>query len=167
MTAMTTLQRLPTLLFGLLGVLLTAQVGLAEATEIPAELPRALRLDEGWKAQTGDDPAWASPDVDDSGWETVELSRDAFPPRPGWGPVVWYRLRLQRADPASPQALALWIYQGGASEIYLDGELVVRHGSVSADVNGRRLTATNCTCRVASGRAHRSPPDSSTLSCSS
>src|SRR5690242_14955777 len=31
-------------------------------------------LDGPWKFHTGDDPRWADPDFDDSGWESMDLS---------------------------------------------------------------------------------------------
>jgi len=34
-------------------------------------------LDGAWRFHIGDDPHWANPDVDDSGWETMDLSAPA------------------------------------------------------------------------------------------
>ena len=34
----------------------------------------ATLLDGAWRFQTGDDPRWADPSTDDSGWETIDLT---------------------------------------------------------------------------------------------
>lgn len=87
-----------------------------------------------WKYHPGDDPEWASPDFDDTGWESTEsteLSLNEIP-RSGWEGIGWFRLHLSVPDERlwhTPLALQV-IYQAGASEIYLDGELIYTFGKV-------------------------------------
>src|SRR5262249_5961548 len=89
----------------------------------------------------GDDPRWASPDLDDSTWETVDLT-----PVPGahdddvgltgyvagWAArghrghagYAWYRLRLQVSIPAGWQiALAGPVAVDSAYQVFHDGQL--------------------------------------------
>ena len=94
---------------------------------------KSFELDKlGWKYQSGDDPAWADPQFDDRAWETLHgtaITLDNIP-KSGWRGIGWFRLRLQ-VDPAlANQPLALVMVHFGASEIYLDGKLVQRFGTV-------------------------------------
>ena len=87
-----------------------------------------------WKYAPGDDPAWAASQFDDRAWETLNgtaITLDSIP-KSGWRGIGWFRLRL-RVDPAlANQPLALVMVHYGASEIYLDGKLVERFGTVGA-----------------------------------
>jgi hypothetical protein len=41
----------------------------------PAALRAAATLLDGhWQIHTGDDPRWAAPDTDDTGWETIDMT---------------------------------------------------------------------------------------------
>ncbi|MYA70788.1 SpoIIE family protein phosphatase, partial [Candidatus Poribacteria bacterium] len=89
---------------------------------------------ETWKYHPGDDQEWANPAFDDTGWESIEsteLSLNEIP-RGGWEGIGWFRLHLSVPDERlwhTPLALQV-IYQAGASEIYLDGELIYTFGKV-------------------------------------
>ncbi len=104
---------------------------------------RVLTLDDiekggallvNWKYHPGDDQEWANPTFDDTAWESTEstwLFLNEIP-RSGWEGIGWFRLRLSVPDEQlwhTPLAL-LVIYQAGASEIYLDGELIYAFGKV-------------------------------------
>ena len=83
-----------------------------------------ILLDRGWKFQVGDDPAYANAHHDDKAWKTINPALDIYDlpqiPRSG---IVWFRLHLS-IDSALDNQLVLIIQQSGASEIYLDGELI-------------------------------------------
>jgi len=89
---------------------------------------------ETWKYHPGDDQEWANPAFDDTGWESIEsteLSLNEIP-RGGWEGIGWFRLHLSVPDERlwhTPLALQV-IYQAGAPEIYLDGELIYTFGKV-------------------------------------
>jgi len=94
---------------------------------------QAVELDRlRWKYQPSDEPQFADPQFDDRAWETLNgtaITLDSIP-KSGWGGIGWFRLRLQ-VDPAlANQSLALVMVHYGASEIYLDGKLIERFGSV-------------------------------------
>lgn len=76
-------------------------------------------IDQGWKAQDGDNLAWAKMDFDDSGWRTVELD-DMGAAQPGWH---WFRLHVKLA-PGHPHLHLLLAGGDGTYEIYINGQKV-------------------------------------------
>jgi len=110
---------------------------------VPVTGIRVLTLDDieeggaslvNWKYHPGDDQEWANPAFDDTEWESTEstwLFLNEIP-RSGWEGIGWFRLHLSVPDERlwhTPLALQV-IYQAGASEIYLDGELIYSFGKV-------------------------------------
>ena len=86
-----------------------------------------------WKYHPGDNPEWASPTFDDTAWESMStlLSRRELSEN-RWEGIGWFRLHLSVLDEQLwnlPLALHV-TYQAGASEIYLDGELIYKFGTV-------------------------------------
>lgn len=74
-------------------------------------------IDQGWKEQDGDNPAWAQPSFDDSQWKTVELD-DLGAAQPGWR---WFRLHMKLAP--GHRHVHLLIAGGvGTYELYIDGK---------------------------------------------
>ena len=90
-------------------------------------------LHGSWKYHPGDNPEWASPTFDDTGWESANtlMFRQELP-ESGWEGIGWFRLRLSIPDERLwHKPLALRVpFQVGASEIYLDGELIYKFGTV-------------------------------------
>jgi hypothetical protein len=77
----------------------------------------SVDMDRGWRAQDGDNLAWAQANFDDSGWKQVELD-DLGAAQPGW---QWYRLRVQL--PPEHGHLHLLIAGGpGTYEVYVNGQ---------------------------------------------
>ena len=90
-----------------------------------------LWLPEQWKYQAGDDRQWAKPDFDDSDWQMqgTQLLRENMPEE-SWEGIGWFRLKLVIDSNLVDKHLAIGIWQSGASELYLDGELVHQFGTV-------------------------------------
>src|ERR1039458_6489896 len=92
-----------------------------------------ISLDGPWAFHTGDDLAWASPALDDSGWQPIQVGRawedQGHPDYTGFG---WYRLHLVLPGASSPDwQLALLIpYVQDACEVYWNGVLVGSVGKV-------------------------------------
>ncbi len=96
---------------------------------------QAVELDKlNWKYAPNDEPRFADPQFDDRAWETLNgtaITLDSIP-KSGWRGLGWFRLRLQ-VDPAlTNQPLALVLVHFGASEVYLNGKLIQRYGTVGA-----------------------------------
>ncbi len=122
--------------------LLLAPAPMIGAIELPTDDPIVLSgdLDDrtqivyGWRYHPGDDPSWADPELDDSDWPVMSslLPVNDEPPG-GWPRIGWFRRNLRLNDGMPATALAIRVEHFGASEVYLDGRLVIRNGIVSAD----------------------------------
>ncbi len=90
-------------------------------------------LQGSWKYHPGDNPEWASPTFNDATWESADtlLLEDRLP-ESGWEGIGWFRLHLSVPDEQLQNLpLALQVtYQVGASEIYLNGDLIYKFGTV-------------------------------------
>ncbi|WP_353485350.1 ATP-binding protein [Haliscomenobacter sp.] len=95
-------------------------------------LPKeGIVLDKGWKWHAGDDAEWAKVGYDDAEWESIVLGQNlyALPQVPKNDTLIWFRLQFVK-KPNLNQQLAMRIFQTGASEIYLDGQLIHQLGKV-------------------------------------
>ena len=110
-------------------------------SEVPAGIPiqhipaEGVLLDKGWKFQLGDDPQWAHVDFNDQEWQPIDPTLDineALPQIPRSG-IAWFRLHLSLDSTLLRQQLALIMKQSGASELYLNGQLIYRFGVLSSD----------------------------------
>lgn len=126
-------------LFALSAVLSHAQQASTKAAP-PASLvieglgKGTVSLDGPWRFHPGDDPAWSSPQFDDSAWE--QLSAD----RP-WGAqgharltgFAWYRCSIElTAAPGVPPEFSLLLSRvEDAYEVYWNGSLIGYNGRLS------------------------------------
>jgi serine phosphatase RsbU (regulator of sigma subunit) len=96
---------------------------------------QSVELDQlNWKYSPDDEPRFADPQFDDRPWETLNgtaLAPDRIP-QSGWRGLGWFRLRLKVDLALTNQPLALVLAQFGASEVYLNGKLIARYGTVGA-----------------------------------
>ena len=116
----------------------TARAGHATAGE--ASAPQYLRFDGGmtllggtWQFHLGDDPAWAAPGFDDSGWEKLTVEKP-------WGMqghfaqdgFAWYRKHVSlKPGEQDPSELAILVPAvEDAYEIYWNGQLVGTYGAL-------------------------------------
>jgi len=96
-----------------------------------AEVSLDLGTLKGWKFSPQDNPEFSSPDYEDSHWYKFEKTpSETFNlPDSLWQGFGWLRLRI-RIDPALSNSINI-IYQSfylGASELYINGCLVMSHG---------------------------------------
>ena len=105
------------------------------ATQRVNRLPeKGLLLKKGWRYHAGDDPAWARPDFDDSAWDTLNPTRPRRELLAALGAgISWLRLRVRLGDSLRQRALLLNTNGSGAWEIYLDGQLLGRDGTLHPD----------------------------------
>ena len=95
-----------------------------------------------WLVHAGDDPAYARPDFDDSGWAKFDSSSSIHSVFPNSNPrVVWYRLHVKVLPTQLGLTLAEWNISS-AFEVYVNGERIMQTGRVApfaADTFGARL----------------------------
>src|SRR5215467_7652217 len=107
----------------------------------PTLRAEATLLDGAWRFRTGDDPHWADPDTDDSGWETIDMTAppgshdgDVGLPdyvggwmahgHPDYHGYAWYRRTVTvPAGPASWDILGPTLVEDGY-EIYWNAQLL-------------------------------------------
>jgi signal transduction histidine kinase len=93
-----------------------------------------ILLNRGLKFYAGDDPAFASPDFDDSRWQSIDPTQDIYSLPQLWKTnICWLRLHLSLDSNVAKQHLLFLIQQTGASEVYLNGHLLASLGSISKD----------------------------------
>ncbi len=98
-----------------------------------------------WRFHTGDDPAWADPAFNDSGWETVdlhapgdvadpELGTSGFAPgwtakgHPGYSGYAWYRLRLNLQGAPGRLAIKMPEAFDDAYQVFVNGQQIGQFG---------------------------------------
>ena len=101
------------------------QDGAFDATHLPAG---TVSLAAGWRVRMGDDPAFAMPGFDDSGWQITSLAEDSQRTIAG---IRWYRLRVKL--PAPDQKLDLLIVGPEKRyEVYINGNLLTTNPAGTA-----------------------------------
>ncbi|MEO8117344.1 MAG: hypothetical protein ABI653_06810, partial [Bacteroidota bacterium] len=88
----------------------------------------------GWEMFAGDDARFANPSFDDSRWQAIDLSKDIseYPVLEQSG-IIWLRLHVSVDSSLKDQILAAHIEQYTASEVYLNGQLIQKYGTISND----------------------------------
>ncbi len=102
-----------------------ALVGLLTQIQVAGPPAGPIDLAGPWRFRAGDDPAWAAPGLDDTGWDTVRVPArwNRLVP-PGYRGAGWYRLRFEMREPATVP-LGLWFTSvATAFEVYVDGRRV-------------------------------------------
>jgi len=91
-------------------------------------------LDGKWRFHPGDDPRWASPAFDDSGWALLDSSTPwSEQGYPGMGGYAWYRFRVVLPPGEKQYAIGLSAIMTGF-EIYEDGQLIGSAGAIQPAV---------------------------------
>jgi hypothetical protein len=126
-------------------IVLASGCPLAKAQSFDAtQLRQPAELVGPWLVETGDNPAFARPDFDDSQWllfnaQTASL-HTLFPH--AYPKVVWYRLHLKVAPDQTGLALQ-GFYISEAFEVYANGVKVMQEGQIEPfvpyDSNARLL----------------------------
>jgi sigma-B regulation protein RsbU (phosphoserine phosphatase) len=107
----------------------TAQI--SSATFDASNLRQPADLDTAWRFHAGDDPAYASPDFDDSQWKLFNPHTDIKTVFQKQHPeIIWYRLRVK----VSPDQAGLALREHSLSrafEIYVNGERLIAAGRIA------------------------------------
>ena len=100
-----------------------------------------IELYENWKFHTGDNPDWALAACDDRDWKNLStFLPEAQLPGSGWTGIGWFRLHISVDSSLLNIPLGMDLLQAGASEIYLNGNLLYRTGTVSADPSREEIS---------------------------
>ena len=84
-----------------------------------------------WRFHTGDDPAWAAPDFDDSHWSLLHGDRlwNAAPEYAGYSGLAWYRFKVK--IPAKYDQISLDLpHILTCYEVFADGKLLGTYGKM-------------------------------------
>jgi serine phosphatase RsbU (regulator of sigma subunit) len=90
-----------------------------------------VELFEGWKYKIGDDTSWASPNYNDSDWESINprLNKEDFE-KLDWTGNIWFRNEIQVDSSLWNIVFGLDFYCTGAAELYMNGRLLYKYGVV-------------------------------------
>ena len=91
-------------------------------------------LNKAWKFHAGDDPNWARPDLDDSKWEDTDPTLELHHlPKVREAEIGWFRLTMNVDSSLTNESLTMITTVLGAAEIYLNGQLIYKFGTVSKE----------------------------------
>ena len=107
----------------------SALVHLSAAQVYSADMQR-LGGTQRWRYRPGLPPGWASPATNDLNWLLASTGFLFGEGPPGWRGTGCFRLRFTLDSALLGKPLGLHILQEGASEIYLDGHLLGRYGTI-------------------------------------
>lgn len=115
----------------LVALLSIAAPGSAQVFDLDQLRAPVTPLDGLWHFHTGDNPAWANPNFDDSNWPLVRSgeswTKQGYFTYSGY---AWYRFAIQVADGTKPLDLLLpRIYTG--YQVYANGKLLGGSGSIT------------------------------------
>lgn len=116
----------------LLPLLLPAQqkIGLANIILENSYFPQ---LDSAWRYIHADDSAMAMPGYNDSNWALINTVLKPDSANKHIHGIYWFRNRIYVADSMLDKSFALNMTHYGASQIYLDGQLLMTYGKIGAD----------------------------------
>lgn len=86
-----------------------------------------------WFYKAGDDYRYALKGFDDSGWKLTGSDFDIDETDSTFNGIAWLRLHFRTAPEFAGKTFMVRITHNGASEIFVDGKLLVSYGVVSAD----------------------------------
>ena len=90
-----------------------------------------ITLSKFWKYHAGDNKNWSLPDLNDSTW--LEGNTQKIPSstnKKEWTGIGWFRIKFNVDSSLWNKTIGLRIIQNGASEIYLNGNLIHTVGKV-------------------------------------
>jgi two-component system NtrC family sensor kinase len=94
---------------------------------------QGVLLDKDWKFHPGDNPEWAKIDFDDSNWIDLNINQSISKLTSlTKNSINWLRLRFTINTTLKDTLLALLITQYGASDVYIDGQLLQRSGKIGS-----------------------------------
>ncbi len=117
--------------FCLVLALLTLEISSsAQVFEVEKDRVPMAVLDGLWRFHTGDDPRWADPGFDDSGW-TLLRSDDSWSTQgyKDYGGMAWYRFEVVVPEGHRPQALLMGRLMT-SYQVFAGGRLIGQYGGL-------------------------------------
>ena len=107
--------------------------GVFNLTKIPED---GLQLDKYWKFKSGDNPEWSKLEYNDKEWGSINPTVELHDlPLLRKAEIGWFRLKMQVDSSLQNERLTMAVSNMGASEIYLNGQLIYHFGIVDANYN--------------------------------
>ena len=105
--------------------------GIFQLKNIPEN---GVTLNKGWKFSPGDNPDWSVQNYNDDNWISIDPTKELHhSPEVRKSNIGWFRLKLQIDSSLLGKTLAFIVSNLGASEIYLNGQLIYKFGIVSSE----------------------------------
>ena len=93
-----------------------------------------------WKYHPGDNMEWASPNFDDSDWDTLRtIMKYRTKDYDNWKGIGWFRRVIVIDSALIDKSIAFSMQQYGASQIYLNGKLVHEFGKVGTSAEDEEV----------------------------
>ncbi|OUJ70465.1 hypothetical protein BXP70_24200 [Hymenobacter crusticola] len=108
------------------------------AKQVYAATMQRLGGTRRWRYQPGQPVGWASPATHDLDWLLASTGFLMGEAPPGWRGTGCFRLRFTLDSALLGRPLGLHIRQDGASEVYLDGHLLGRYGTIGTSARTTR-----------------------------
>lgn len=112
--------------------LLLPATGAPAATQAVQKIgPSSVTLGGLWRFRTGDNPLWAAPEYDDSGWEKIRAEKPwREQGHEGYTGFAWYRRRISIGTyPGAPKLGILIPNADDEYELYWNGQKIGNYGA--------------------------------------
>ncbi len=92
----------------------------------------SIQIYKNWDYHPGDDSAWALTKFSSAGWKTVNciMYLDSIKSY-NWNGIGWFRKTIVIDSSLLNKTIALTLNHIGASELYINGKLINKFGTVS------------------------------------
>jgi len=110
-----------------------AQASKTQVLVIPDIGDGIMPLDGTWQFHLGDDPSWAQPSLDDSGWESITADGPwGAQGHPSYAGFAWYRRQVEIDSASGGSRQYSLLIQGvdDAYEAYWNGKLIGQYGKL-------------------------------------
>ena len=116
-----------------------------------------LSVDTTWQYKSGKaTPAFFSPSFNDENWQTVSNTYfdQISPASPNWNGIGIFRKNFSVPDSLKGRNVELFLTQVGASEIYLDGQMLCHYGNVTGKMDDQIIVQKSVLFKLDSAAAH-------------
>ncbi len=101
---------------------------------------KSTTLSLAWKFHEGDNLEWANVEYNDSDWDTLStLIPTKKPGYDSWNGIGWFRRIIKIDSSLINQSVAFAMRHFGASQIYLNGELIHKYGHVADNLDEEKI----------------------------